>query len=1692
MKLAARPQSAPAAAPPRFPGVPAFTDGCGAVVAVETAASEGAGAYPITPSTPMGEGWAQAVAAGKRNAFGRPLAFFEPEGEHAAAAVTAGMSMTGMRAANFSSGQGIAYMHESLYAAAGKRLTYVLSVAARAMTKHALNVHAGHDDYHAVDDTGFFQLFAKNPQEAADLTVIAHRIAELALNPGLVAQDGFLTSHVVESVRLPEPALVRAYLGDPADLIDAPTPAQRMVYGEKRRRVPAVFDVDFPAALGPVQNQDAYQQGVAAQRPFFFNHVREFADQAFEEYAGLTGRHYARVEAYRADDAEIVLVAQGSVVSDAQAVADHLRATRKLKVGVLGLTMFRPFPADLLTRHLAGKKAAIVLERVDQPLAVDPPLLREIRAAASKALENALAAGQSLPYPDLAKIPADRQPRFFSGCFGLGSRDLQPGDLVAAVENALPGGAGRRHFYLGVEFVRQGTRLPKLQIWQEQLLAGYPHLADLALPPGANLDLLPAGSLAVRIHSVGGWGAITMGKNLGVTTAELLGRHLKAMPKYGSEKKGQPTLFHFIVAPEPVRLNCEVRHVGAVLSPDPNVFMHGDPLAGLAEGGAFVVQSNLPPGELWAAIPAWARQIILDRKVRVFALDAFRIATEEVSDPGLRYRLQAAAFMGAFFATGVDPEIAALGEEKVLAGIREQIARKFGAQGDRVVEDNMRAIRRGYEEVVPIECAPLDMAGAADAAVPGIPPELDRRKASAGFANPGRFWEQVGHPWKLGQDGIADPFAALSFIPAATSTIRDLTFIRFEVPQFVADKCTGCGQCWTQCPDSAIPGVVTSPQDLLGAAIKTLAQDGRSFDRLKAVVRPVAAAARGLLAEKWPLPVGELFAEAYKQTTAKLEFDAEKQAALDAEFAPVREAIARFPVARTAPFFDVPEANEKGSGGLLSITVNPEACKGCNLCVDVCHDGALITVPQDDRMDASLRANWRLWRNLPETPDRFVNVSNLAEGIGVLPTLLLKQRIYGSLCPGDGACMGCGEKTGVHLVLSAVNALLLPRVEKYVARLRDLSARLDEMARKHLAAGADLAAIARGAEAAPGTTPADAGAARRIARIKADVDDLVWRYEAGPGGRGRANAGIANATGCSSVWGSTWPLNPYPIPWVNHLFQDAPSLAIGLFEGQMRKMAAGFAAVRRAELEVAGQYDPAEHDPELATLGWQSFTPEEFDLCPPIFAVGGDGAMLDIGFQNLSRLLASGKPIRVLILDTQVYSNTGGQACTSGFTGQVSDMAGYGAAQRGKEEVRKEAALLAMAHRDVFVLQSSQASPAHLIGGTLRALQARRPSVVILHSPCPPEHGIGDEAAERAARLALESRAFPLLCYDPAAGPALADRLNLDGNPQVGELWPTYELAYLADDGSGQRMELPLTTADWAATEGRFRQHFAPLSAEADAVPFHEYLELPADDREGKTPFIYLLGAGRKLDRLAVAAEIVRLAEDRRDCWRLLEEMAGLRLAPSVEQAARAALASEWQAKVDALRAEYEARLAEFRREYPAKVARRLAEGLVRAGDLDPSVAAMLSRVGSLADLEPVAGWGEPAPGGNGGGPARESAPPRVAAATVEAPPAPSAPAAAPEAASAPAPAADAGIGLDPYIETERCTSCDECTRLNKRMFAYDAQKQAYIKDATAGTFRDLVMAAEKCPVRIIHPGTPLNPGEKDLAKWVKRAEPFN
>ncbi len=294
-------------------------------------------------------------------------------------------------------------------------------------------------------------------------------------------------------------------------------------------------------------------------------------------------------------------------------------------------------------------------------------------------------------------------------------------------------------------------------------------------------------------------------------------------------------------------------------------------------------------------------------------------------------------------------------------------------------------------------------------------------------------------------------------------------------------------------------------------------------------------------------------------------------------------------------------------------------------------------------------------------------------------------------------------------------------------------------------------------------------------------------------------------------------------------------------------------------------------------------------------------------------------------------------------------------------------------------------------------------------------------------------------------------------------------------------MELPLTIADWAATEARFKKHFKKVPADAsdeELVAFHEYLKVPKEERNGQQPFIFALDAAKRLKRLTVSKEIVELAEERLHLWSQLREMAGQRVTDEARSLVESELEAEFEKKAESLRAEYEAKLADLKTRYPQVVARRLAEGLLRAGNGKKTVADILKEAQGMPGLPPVSldlPAGAPAP----------AAPAGAAVAVAE-----------PAATAAPAPAVEeeeeVGLVMEPYIETARCTTCNECTNLNKKMFAYNEKKQAYIKDPKAGTFREIVMAAERCPVKIIHPGTPLNPKEKDLEKWIKRAEPFN
>ena len=644
-----------AASPPRYPGLPAIVDGSEAIAHVETRISEAACAYPITPSTTMAALFQAAVADGKVNLWGTSLRFLEPESEHSSASAAEGFALAGGRVTNFTAGQGLILMKEVLYVIAGKRLPAVFHVGARALSSQALNIHAGHDDVMGVADCGWGILFARNAQEAADLTAIARRAAEESETPILVCQDGFLTTHTLENVVLPEDELLAEFVGDPrARLLDLFDPAQALM-------------------TGVVANQDSYMKGRVAQRAFIARQAEAIA-QAFVDWERLTGRPYGAVQPYRCEDADEVLVSMGTIADTAISVVDHLRRQGR-RVGCLAVTAFRPFPSAELAAVLRDVRAVGVVERTDEPGAADNPLARELKSA----LADAAADGAPMP-------------RVVSASAGLGSRDVAAGDLAAVFDWLADPEATRR--------------LPRAVL-------GVAH-PDALLP--VPLDLRPAGAYSLRGHSVGGFGSVTTNKLIATVVADLFGRYVQAYPRYGSEKKGLPTTYYLTIAKEPIRQHAELQDVDFVPVHDASAFRHGAPLHGLVDGGTLFLQTALTePEAIWGSIPASARTEILRRRIRVAALDTASLARAHAPTPDLEVRMQGVALVGVFLRLAPLASDAGLGREALLDAVRPRLDRFFGKRGSAVVEANLAVIAEAHDQVIDVTAA-LDVAHAQFAA----------------------------------------------------------------------------------------------------------------------------------------------------------------------------------------------------------------------------------------------------------------------------------------------------------------------------------------------------------------------------------------------------------------------------------------------------------------------------------------------------------------------------------------------------------------------------------------------------------------------------------------------------------------------------------------------------------------------------------------------------------------------------------------------------------------------------------------------------------------------------------------------------------------------------------------------------------------------------------------------------------------
>jgi pyruvate-ferredoxin/flavodoxin oxidoreductase len=633
-----------------YPGIPTTCDGAEAIVWVETRISQGSGAFPITSSTTMGGGFNQAVANGTPNLWGDQLVSLEPESEHSAATFCEGFALAGGRVTNFTSGQGLVLMKEVLYTISGKRLPVVFNIGARALTSHSLNVHAGHDDIMSVADCGWGILFGRNAQETGDLCLIARRAAEASKTPFMNVQDGFLTTHTVETVRLPEPEFMKEFVGRPED------------------KLLNLMDPDNPVMSGVVQNQDSYMKGKIAQR-WYYDQVEPALRDAFDEFYKKTGRRYDFVEPYRCEDADYILVGMGCYMETARIVIDYLRETRGLKAGCLNVCCFRPFPSRAIVEALRDCRAFTVIERMDDPLSTTGNhLTREIKAAFCDAVTGM--GGLE---------PIERVPRIYHGAAGLGSRDVRPGDIIAIFDNMIDDGL--EFFCVGVKHA-------------------------LALEAKEDPDLRPPGAFSLRGHSIGGYGSVTTNKVIATIGGDVFGKDVQAYPKYGSEKKGLPTTYYLTIADSHIFSHAELEQVDLVVLNDTTALLSGNPLKGVVPGGAIFMQSPFTdPAEVWARIPRHHQRTIREQGLRIYYADMVQIARDVTSEGDLQMRMQGIVLLGGFLRLTPYARDLGMTDDEVFRAVEKPLRKYFGKRGEHVVQENLTCVKRGYNEMREVPAA---------------------------------------------------------------------------------------------------------------------------------------------------------------------------------------------------------------------------------------------------------------------------------------------------------------------------------------------------------------------------------------------------------------------------------------------------------------------------------------------------------------------------------------------------------------------------------------------------------------------------------------------------------------------------------------------------------------------------------------------------------------------------------------------------------------------------------------------------------------------------------------------------------------------------------------------------------------------------------------------------------------------------
>ncbi len=774
---------------------------------------------------------------------------------------------------------------------------------------------------------------------------------------------------------------------------------------------------------------------------------------------------------------------------------------------------------------------------------------------------------------------------------------------------------------------------------------------------------------------------------------------------------------------------------------------------------------------------------------------------------------------------------------------------------------------------------------------------------------------------------VADPFQALALMPAASASFNNAVNERTMIPVFDPSKSDGQGSAFVNCPHSAIPPVVLGMEAVLKAGMAIASKRGVIMSKLTPVIKNLGKTLAKYLKESDnDINLGELIQESFKALAEKMGVSGDKLEGMQAEIDEVCISVAALPVALTDTFFHSREVQEKGSGEIFSLALDPHSCTGCGVCAKSCSDGSIQMEEQTSENLEKAVELFKLWEQLPDTDGETIKRLYEDDSYDSFAAIMLSRAYQMSMVGSGGNSDADAAKAMLHRATAIAEAVVQPGVIEQIKNIKSLIDALstnvhkmlsDTLPKENFDSLEDVLSSSNGRKERfdniinkLGETEhlkmVDTVSLKRKLELISSLKDLQWTLTEGPTGVGRSRYGML-LSGSLGEQLAQYPFNSFTVPTM-HWDSDAPAMSLGLFQGQMRYILDNIKLMRRAELESKNKYDADIHDAEIANLDWNNLSDDEKAIVNPMLVFADNAALSSASESGLNSILASNYPMKVIVIDNGIIEpNENAQAIASARFGTL---------------------LSAAALQNASLVQGSSANPKQLFNGMMKAINTNGPALIRIFAPDVKGHFIAPDAWYSLAPMALNSRmhpAFEFTANDESSYISSSFKLE---NPSDDSDWHSQELSY-SEGEEEKTMNYKVTWADWAYTLKSWKSHFEKYEGDA-TCSVADYLALDANGRKSKTAVITRISSG-EIQHYSVSDLVISVSESILNNWRSLQEIAGVlvefpeKLRNEVEDEAAAKLEKELaQAKAD-----YEQKLQEQEQVQADAIRRKLRDKLV-------------------------------------------------------------------------------------------------------------------------------------------------------------------